>query len=130
MHRITAAIGSFAVNDIDAARGFYGTTLGLDVTDALPNGTGPLWLRAGEGPGVFVYPKPDHVPAGFTVLNLAVEDIERAVDELTERGITMQRLDGVPQDERGIFRGEGHSIAWFADPAGNSLSVVTFSPPG
>jgi predicted enzyme related to lactoylglutathione lyase len=128
MNGISAAIGSFAVNDIGAARVFYGTTLGLQVTDALPGGTGPIWVRAGDGPGVFVYPKPEHEPAGFTVLNLEVDDIEIAIDELTQRGISMQRVDGLPQDERGIFHGEGHSIAWFADPAGNSLSVVTFRP--
>lgn len=128
MDRVTAALGSFAVDDIETAREFYGRTLGLAVTDANPGGGGPLWLRAGDGPGVFVYPKPDHVPAGFTVLNLAVEDIEQAIDDLTSRGITMQRLDGVRQDDRGIYHGEGHSIAWFSDPAGNSLAVVKLSP--
>jgi len=102
--------------------------LGLAVIEANPNGPGPLWLKAGDGPGVFVYPKPDHVPASFTVLNLAVDDIEAATDDLESRGIRMQRLDGIPQDERGIYHGEGHSIAWFSDPAGNSLSVVRFSP--
>ena len=128
MVRITSAIGSFAVDDIEAATRFYQGTLGLEVTSALPGQAGPLWVRAGEGPGVFVYGKPDHAPASFTVLNLAVDDIEGAVDDLVERGVTFQRLEGIPQDERGIYHGQGHSIAWFSDPAGNSLSVVKLSP--
>ena len=124
MDHVTAAFGSFAVDDIEVAREFYGRTLGLAVTEAAPGASSPIWIRAGDGPAVFVYPKPEHEPAGFTVLNLTVEDLERAVDELADRGIVMQRLDGVPQDERGIYHGEGHSMAWFTDPAGNSLSVA------
>jgi predicted enzyme related to lactoylglutathione lyase len=124
MEHVTGAFGSFAVDDIGVAREFYGRTLGLNVTDVAPGGSGPLWIHAGDGPAVFVYPKPEHEPAGFTVLNLTVEDLERAVDELADRGIVMQQLDGVPQDERGIYHGEGHSMAWFTDPAGNSLSVA------
>lgn len=124
MDHVTAAFGSFAVNDIEVAREFYGRTLGLAVTEAAPGGSSPLWVQAGDGPGVFVYPKAEHEPAGFTVLNLAVEDLERAVDELADRGIVMQQLDGIPQDKRGIYHGEGHSMAWFTDPAGNSLSVI------
>ncbi len=73
---------------------------------------------------MLVYPKPKHVPASFTVLNLSVDNIEPAVDELTARGITFQRLPEYQQDERAIYRGEGHSIAWFTDPAGNGLCVV------
>ena len=124
MEHVTAAFGSFAVDDIEVAREFYGRTLGLAVTEAAGGGSSPLWIRAGDGPAVSVYPKPEHEPAGFTVLNLAVEDLERAVDELADRGIVMQQLDGIPQDKRGIYHGEGHSMAWFTDPAGNSLSVV------
>ena len=124
MDHVTAAFGSFAVDDIQLAREFYGRTLGLAVTEAAPGGSSPLWIRAGDGPAVFVYPKPDHEPAGFTVLNLAVEDLEGAVDELADRGIVMQQIDGIPQDTRGIYHGEGHSMAWFTDPAGNSVSVV------
>jgi predicted enzyme related to lactoylglutathione lyase len=124
MDQVTGAFGSFAVDDIAVARDFYGRTLGLAVTEAAPGGSSPIWIQAGDGPAVFVYPKPQHEPAGFTVLNLAVEDLERAVDELAGRGIVMQQLDGIPQDERGIYHGEGHSMAWFTDPAGNSLSVV------
>jgi catechol 2,3-dioxygenase-like lactoylglutathione lyase family enzyme len=124
MVRFTGVIGSFTVGDAAAARAFYASTLGLDVTEALPGRPDPMWIRVGDGPGVFVYVKPDHVPAGFTVLNLTVDDIGLAVDELTNRGIEMQRFDAIPQDDRGIFHGEGHAIAWFTDPAGNSLSVV------
>ena len=128
MAEITGAIGSFTVDDAAQARQFYGETLGIEVAEALPGRPDPIWLRAGGGPGVFVYVKSDHVPASFTVLNLTVDDLERAVDDLEAQGISMQRVDGVPQDERGIFHGEGHAIAWFTDPAGNSLSVVKLSP--
>jgi predicted enzyme related to lactoylglutathione lyase len=124
MEHVTAAFGSFAVDDIEAAREFYGRTLGLAVSETAPGGTSPIWIRAGDGPAVFVYAKPEHEPASFTVLNLAVENLERAVDELASRGVVMQQLDGIPQDKRGIYRGEGHSMAWFTDPAGNSLALV------
>ena len=124
MLQIDGAFSSFAVDDLAAARQFYGTTLGLDVSAALPNGAGPLWVRAGDDRGVLVYPKPDHVPAGFTVLNLSVPDIAAAVDELGARGVTFERYPDYDQDARGIYHGEGHSIAWFTDPAGNGLCVV------
>lgn len=124
MLEITTAFSSFAVNDLAAAKDFYGRTLGLEVSSALPDGGGPLWLRAGNGPSVLVYPKNDHVPASFTVLNLSVPDIAEAVDELGARGISFQSDPDYVQDERGIFHGEGHSIAWFTDPAGNGLCVV------
>ena len=104
MDRITAAIGSFAVDDIDAARDFYGRKLGLSVADANPNGPGPLWLNAGDGPGVFVYPKPQHVPADFTVLNLAVENIEGAIDDLVSRAT---RLPGSATPPATAFRSSG-----------------------
>jgi predicted enzyme related to lactoylglutathione lyase len=124
MLQVTQAFTSFAVDDLVAAKEFYGTTLGLNVSSALPNDAGPLWLRVADERGVLVYPKRDHVPASFTVLNLSVDDIERAVDELTARGIAFQRFPEYDQDERAIFHGEGHSIAWFTDPAGNGLCVV------
>ena len=124
MLQITTAFSSFAVDDLAAAKEFYGETLGLEVASALPEGGGPLWLRAGDEPGVLVYPKSDHVPASFTVLNLSVPDIAEAVDELAARGIAVQKDPDYVQDERGIFHGEGHSIAWFTDPAGNGLCVV------
>lgn len=129
MDHITAVFGSFSVKDIDIAREFYGRTLGLTVTEVAPGGSSPIWIKAADGAAVFVYPKPDHQPGGFTVLNLAVQDLERAVDDLAARGIAMLRLDGLPQDERGIYHGAGHSMAWFTDPAGNHLSLVEMAVP-
>jgi catechol 2,3-dioxygenase-like lactoylglutathione lyase family enzyme len=128
MLQVTEAFSSFAVDDLAAAKEFYGKTLGLRVSSALPDGSGPLWVRVGEERGVLVYPKPNHEPASFTVLNLSVDSIERAVDELTARGITFQRLAEYEMDERAIYHGEGHSIAWFTDPAGNGVCVVEMRP--
>ena len=128
MLHVMQAFSSFAVNDLAAATEFYATTLGLQVTTALPDGAGPLWISVGDERGVLVYPKRDHVPATFTVLNLGVDDIDRAVDELTARGVGMERYPDYLQDERGIYNGEGHSIAWFKDPAGNGLCVVQMHP--
>ena len=117
------AFSGFAVPDIEAARGFYGTTLGLDVRDGRE--TGLLELHIGGGAPIMVYPKPDHVPATYTVLNFPVDDIEAAVDELVAAGVRMERYPNAPQDERGIARAdEGPAIAWFTDPAGNILSVL------
>ncbi|PXA68727.1 VOC family protein [Cryobacterium arcticum] len=111
----------FAVPDIDAARTFYGEVLGLEVSDG---GMGLLRMVLPGGAEVIVYPKPDHAPAGFTVLNLVVADIEQAVDVLAERGVEFLRYDGFEQDQRGIATGGGPRIAWFTDPAGNILSVL------
>src|ERR671916_2331097 len=121
MFKDTKAFSGFAVPDIDAARKFYGETLGLDVTDG-PMGVLTLNL-AGDRP-TMVYPKPDHEPANYTILNFPVEDIEAAVDELSARGVEFERYEGFEQDEKGIFRGEGPLIAWFKDPAGNILAVL------
>lgn len=114
------AFSGFAVNDIPAAKEFYGTTLGLRVDEQ----NGMLKLHLGGGADVLVYPKPGHVPATFTILNFPVSDIEPAVDELARRGVTFERYPGMKTDEKGIFRGEGPLIAWFTDPAGNVLSVI------
>ncbi|HZB05490.1 MAG TPA: VOC family protein [Thermoleophilaceae bacterium] len=116
----TPAFSGFAVPDIDAARDFYANTLGLDVTEE--NGLLTLKL-AGDRP-TLVYPKPDYTPATYTILNFQVEDIDVAVDELSGRGITFERYEGFPQDEKGVMRGNGPDIAWFKDPAGNILSVM------
>ena len=116
----TPAFSGFAVPDIDAARDFYANTLGLDVTEE--NGLLTLKL-AGDRP-TLVYPKPDYTPATYTILNFQVEDIDAAVDELSGRGITFERYEGFPQDEKGVMRGNGPDIAWFKDPAGNILSVM------
>jgi predicted enzyme related to lactoylglutathione lyase len=120
MFASTEAFSGFAVDDMDAARGFYEQTLGIRTTS--DNGLMTLHV-AGERPTI-VYPKPDHQPANFTILNFKVDDIERAVDELSERGVQLLRYDGFEQDERGIFRGGGPYIAWFTDPAGNVLAVL------
>jgi catechol 2,3-dioxygenase-like lactoylglutathione lyase family enzyme len=115
------AFSGFSVNDVAAARSFYGDTLGLEVSEE----NGLLWLRTGQGSGVLVYPKPDHIPASFTILNFPVADIDEAVDELTKKGVRFERYEGFEQDEKGILRGdEGPPIAWFTDPAGNVLSVL------
>jgi len=116
------AFSSFAVDDIEAARKFYGETLGIEVEEVPPHGL--LGLKVGEGPGVMVYPKEDHEPAVFTVLNFPVADVRAAVDELTARGVTFERYEGMPFDERGVMIGGGPLIAWFTDPAGNVFSVI------
>jgi catechol 2,3-dioxygenase-like lactoylglutathione lyase family enzyme len=113
---------SFAVDDIDAARSFYSDTLGMKVSDE--GAHGPLWLHGSDGHDTLVYPKPDHVPATFTVLNFAVHSIEKTVDELAAQGVRFERYEGLETDGRGIYRGERRSMAWFTDPAGNVLSVV------
>jgi predicted enzyme related to lactoylglutathione lyase len=117
----TPAFTGFAVNDIDAARSFYSDTLGLKVTDG-PMGV--LGLELAGGATVMIYPKPDFAPATYTMLNFQVEDIDATVDELTGRGVEMQRYDGFDQDEKGIMRDNGPTIAWFTDPAGNILAVI------
>lgn len=116
----TPAFSGFAVPDIDAAREFYADTLGLKVTE--DNGLLTLHL-AGDRP-TLIYPKPDHTPATYTILNFQVDDVGAAVDELTGRGIKFERYEGFPQDEKGVMRGNGPDIAWFKDPAGNILSVI------
>lgn len=112
--------GSFAVDDLAAARKFYGETLGLRVSEE----GGPLVLHLADDRRILVYPKSDHTPASFTILNFPVDDIDQALDELTARGVPIQRYEVFQTDARGIYRGQGHSIAWFTDPAGNVLSVI------
>lgn len=120
---------SFAVKDVDSARTFYGTKLGLDVRTG---SMGELEIRGRNGELVFVYPKPDHQPAVFTVLNLRVRDIDEAVDGLIDAGIQMEHYNGengIRTDAKGVARGEkqggeGPSIAWFRDPSGNIVSVM------
>ena len=115
------AFGGFAVPDVDAAARFYRDTLGIEVAEE----DGLLTLRLGPGRPVLVYPKPDHVPATYTILNFPVDDIEKAVDELAGRGVRFERYEGFEHDDRGIARAQGGPpIAWFTDPAGNILSVL------
>ncbi|MEU2034338.1 VOC family protein [Nocardia amamiensis] len=114
------AFSGFSVDDIEAAKTFYAETLGLRVSEQ----NGMLNLQLGGGGTVLVYPKPDHTPATFTILNFPVPDIEAAVDELVRRDVRFERYDFAEQDEKGIHRGGGPLIAWFTDPAGNVLSVL------
>jgi catechol 2,3-dioxygenase-like lactoylglutathione lyase family enzyme len=115
----TKAFSGFAVDDVEKARAFYADTLGVKTSE--DNGLLTLHI-AGDRP-TLVYPRPNHTPAEYTILNFPVDDIERAVDELTARGVQFERYEGFDQDERGIHL-EGPPIAWFKDPAGNVLSVI------
>jgi predicted enzyme related to lactoylglutathione lyase len=116
------AFSGFSVDDTEAARAFYGETLGVEV-EVMDNGLLALHLAGGHE--AIVYPKPDHRPAVFTILNFAVADIEQAVDELSASGVETLRYEGFGQDEKGISRNPGGPpIAWFTDPAGNILAVL------
>jgi catechol 2,3-dioxygenase-like lactoylglutathione lyase family enzyme len=116
------AFSGFAVGDIEKAKEFYSRTLGLNVSES----HGLLTLHLAGGNNVLIYPKPNHVPATFTVLNFPVDDVDLAVDELTKRGVRFE-VYGLPDlktDNKGIMRGNGPTIAWFKDPAGNILAVL------
>ena len=120
MFKANEAFASFSVNDIQRASEFYAQKLGLDVSESAEG----LDVRLG-GERVFLYPKPNHTPASFTVLNFIVDDIEKAVDELSNLGVRFEKYEGgIKTDEKGIHRNEGPMIAWFKDPAGNILSVL------
>lgn len=125
MFRDSNAFSSFSVNDLKAAKKFYGEVLGLQVTD---NPMGVLELHIKGSSNIMVYPKPDHQPATFTVLNILVPVLELAVDALIVKGITFEQYHTghLNTDKKGIMRGEGHGpdIAWFKDPAGNILSLI------
>jgi catechol 2,3-dioxygenase-like lactoylglutathione lyase family enzyme len=114
------AFSGFAVPDLEKAREFYGDTLGLKTSEEHDL----LTLHLAGDRQTLIYPKPDHAPANYTILNFPVEDVEKAVDELTARGVRFERYDGFGQDEKGIARGNGPDIAWFKDPAGNILAVL------
>jgi catechol 2,3-dioxygenase-like lactoylglutathione lyase family enzyme len=120
MFENTRAFSGFSVDDVPEARKFYGETLGLRVSEEY----GMLSLHIAGERDILVYPKPDHTPATFTILNFPVDDIEKAVDELAGRGVRFERYDDSNTDEKGIYRGQGPLIAWFKDPAGNILSVL------
>jgi len=121
MFKDAEAFSTFSVNDLKQAKEFYGQTLGLDVAET-PEG---LELNL-AGSTVFIYPKPNHQPASFTVLNFSVESVEKAVEEIGRLGIRLEHYDlpDIKTDDRGISRGPGPKIAWFKDPAGNILSVL------
>jgi catechol 2,3-dioxygenase-like lactoylglutathione lyase family enzyme len=116
------AFSGFSANDLNAEKEFYGNTLGIDVDDQ----NGMLFLNFEGGNRVLIYPKENHTPASFTVLNFPVDDIEATVDELNARDVKFERYDlpGLEPNEKLIYRGEGPPIAWFKDPAGNILAVI------
>jgi catechol 2,3-dioxygenase-like lactoylglutathione lyase family enzyme len=120
MFENTKAFSGFAVDDLERARQFYGDTLGIRTSEE----HGLLTLHLAGGRDTLVYPKSDHTPATYTILNFPVDDIDKAVDELTARGVRFERYEGAEQDEKGISRGGGPYIAWFTDPAGNILAVL------
>jgi len=125
MLKDSKAFSGFSVNDLAKAKDFYGKTLGVNVADG-PMGT--LELRLAGGATVFVYPKENHEPATYTVLNFPVADVEKAVDQLTAKGVKFEHynMPEVKQDKKGIARdGQGPAIAWFKDPAGNIISVLS-----
>jgi catechol 2,3-dioxygenase-like lactoylglutathione lyase family enzyme len=116
----TKAFSGFSVSDVAKAREFYGDTLGLKTSEE----NGLLTLHLAGDRDVIVYPSPNHTPATYTILNFPVDDIDKAVEELTSRGVRFERYDGLEQDEKRIHRTGGPLIAWFTDPAGNVLSVL------
>lgn len=122
MFKNTKAFSGFSVNDIQKAKEFYSQTLGLEVSEM----NGLLNLHIAGGTNILIYPKPNHTPATFTILNFPVDDIEEAVEKLTNRGVRFEiyKEDELKTDEKGVFRGGGPKIAWFKDPAGNILSVL------
>jgi predicted enzyme related to lactoylglutathione lyase len=120
MFKDTKAFSGFSVDDIPAAKRFYGETLGIEVSEE----NGMLTLQLGGDRPTLIYPKPNHRPADFTILNFPVADIEPAVDQLIERGVQLEHYEGMEQDERGVLIAGGPPIAWFKDPAGNVLAVV------
>ena len=120
MFKDSKAFSGFGVDDVPAAAAFYGDTLGLETSEE----NGMLMLHIAGGRDTLVYPRPGHVPAGYTILNFPVGDVGAAVRELASRGVEVERYEGFPQDDDGVMRGNGPDIAWFKDPAGNVLSVI------
>ena len=122
MLEASKAFSGFSANDIEKAKEFYGKTLGLKVSES----HGLLTVHLAGGNNVLIYPKPNHLPAIFTVLNFPVDDVDQAVDELTKRGVRFEiyNTSDIKTDEKGIMRGKGPTVAWFKDPAGNILSVL------
>ena len=118
----TKAFSGFAVPNLKEAEKFYGDTLGIDITKGE---MGDLVLNLTGGRDTFIYEKPDFEPATYTILNFVVDDVDRAVDQLSQKGVKFERYEGFDQDEKGIARGDqGPAIAWFKDPGGNILSVL------
>jgi catechol 2,3-dioxygenase-like lactoylglutathione lyase family enzyme len=128
MFKDTRAFSGFSVQDLEVAKAFYGDKLGLDIAET-PQG---LILKiAGDENGIFVYPKPDHAPASFTILNFPVDDIDASVQALTDKGVTFEHYPDFTDDKgiaRGIAEHRGPDIAWFKDPFGNILSILHDAP--
>jgi catechol 2,3-dioxygenase-like lactoylglutathione lyase family enzyme len=123
MFKNTKAVSGFSVNDLQKAKEFYHEKLGIEISERL----GVMMLHLGGGGRVFVYPKPNHIPATYTALNFQVADVEKAVDDLIALGITFEQYGApIKTNEKGICRGNeyGPDIAWFKDPAGNIISVL------
>jgi catechol 2,3-dioxygenase-like lactoylglutathione lyase family enzyme len=122
MFKAKKAFSSFSVNDLRKAKQFYGETLGLQVSEKSEG----LEVHAGPSTEIFIYPKSNHTPATFTILNFPVDDIETANGELTKRGVRFERYNegDLRTDDKGINRGPGPKIAWFKDPSGNILSIL------
>jgi catechol 2,3-dioxygenase-like lactoylglutathione lyase family enzyme len=125
MFKDTHAFSGFSVNDLAAAKKFYGEVLEVEVED---RGAMGITLKLHNGYPVFIYPKPNHTPATFTILNFVVANIDQAVESLVAKGVVLEKYEGMHQDEKGIARGikanMGPDIAWFKDPAGNILSIL------
>ncbi len=119
MFKDASTFSGFSVDDVAAAKEFYGETLGIEVTEEGPG----IALHLAGRTNVLAYGKDDHQPATFTILNFEVDDVDKAVDDLTAAGVTMEHYEGVT-DEKGVMRDQGPVIAWFKDPAGNVLSVI------
>ncbi len=122
MFKDTKAFSGFSVDDVPKAKAFYSQTLGLEVSEEY----GMLSLHIAGGNPILIYPKSNHIPATYTILNFPVDNVERTVDELTKRGVRFEIYNepDLKTDAKGIARGEGPNIAWFKDPAGNILSVL------
>jgi catechol 2,3-dioxygenase-like lactoylglutathione lyase family enzyme len=125
MFEYIKVLTSFSVDDVPKAQKFYGETLGLTLSEE----SGALLLHLSGGNDTLIYPKPDHIPASYTVLNFVVTEIDSAVDRLVERGVRFLRYDEFGADDKGIVRGPDREIAWFSDPAGNVHSVGQFKTP-
>ncbi|MDQ1203455.1 VOC family protein [Rhodococcus sp. SORGH_AS_0303] len=121
----TTPFSGIAVRDMEDTTRFYRNVLGMRV---LPSEMGTSWIRIDRRTSMLAYPKPDHVPATHTVLNIPTRDIDATVADLTARGVEFVRYDGAPQDDKGVMRGNGPDIAWFTDPSGNVLAVIAVDP--
>ena len=126
MFKDSKAFSGFSVDDVEKAKKFYQDVLGLEIGQEM---MGMFEIKLGTGGSIMVYPKDDHKPATYTVLNFPVSDIDKAVDYLIDKGVEFEKYDGFDQDEKGISRStdpeRGPSIAWFKDPSGNILSVLS-----